>query len=116
MSKTLQDQFIDAEQTFLASVIEGPAAVEAFHCSWSVLQATFEEAMKAESVDEETLVVAQQVSRRIEIIAGRILELHEKTNALVLSLQGDLDVLFTGLNIDGLSSGIQLMNFGHLVQ
>jgi Mating-type protein beta 1 len=114
MSKSLKDQFSIIEDEFLTAISQGPAAVQAFDCSWSSLQATFEVAIKEDSVDDETFILARQIFTRIEVIARRFLELHAETEAIVSSLQSDLDVIFADLNITELSapaSGISFIDF-----
>ena len=104
MSKSLKDQFSVVEDEFLTAISQGSAAVEAFDRSWSSLQATFEEAIKDDSVDDETFTLAQQIYTRIEVIATQFLELHVETEAIVSSWQSDLDSIFADLNISELSA------------
>ena len=103
MSGLLRSQFSSVEETFLTSMIQ-PPEMESFAHFWSDLQLTFEEGIKQQILDEETLPQAHEVARRVKIMAELLMDLYEKSDTFTVSSRNDLAPFFADLSIDGQSS------------
>ena len=92
MSSLLRSQFSSVEDTFLISMIE-PPDMESFAHFWSSLQLTFEEGIKQQIFDEETLPKAHEVAGRVKTMAELLMD--------CMSFQDDVASLLGDLSIDG---------------
>ena len=78
--------------------------MESFAQFWSGLLLTVEEGIKQQILDEETLAQAHVVACRVNTMAGQLLDLYDRSDALTVSSQNDLAPFFSDLSIDGQSS------------
>ena len=78
--------------------------MESFAHFWSGLHLTVADGIKHQILDEETLAKAYEVAGRVNTMAGLLMDLYDKSDAITVSFQNDLAPFFADLSIDGQSS------------
>jgi len=99
MPHPLRTDFLLAEESFVSALSEGSGSIQSFDETWSKLQLSLEEAMKLGNIDDDTLGVVHQVASRIQMLAGRFIELQDNVGAVTDSLERDLNVIFDDLSL-----------------
>ena len=105
LEDSLHSKLLQMEEHLLTSIARGPESVQEFERSWSAVQAMVESSFKGGLIDEETLVLAQQVVSRVEVIAQVFLDHHEESDNLAKSLQQDLEGILADLTLDDVFFG-----------
>jgi len=101
---SLRAQLLSAYNMSLDLLTQDDSQVDAFYQFWMQLQSSLSQAVEEDSLDAETLGLAHQVVSTVEILASGFLDLHKQTTSITVSLQSDLQQLFTDLHIDGQNS------------
>ena len=78
--------------------------MESFAHFWAGLQLTFEEGIKQQILDDETLPHAHVVAFKVKTMAEQLLDLYDSCDAFTASFQNDLAPFFADLSIDEQSS------------
>ncbi|KZT02452.1 uncharacterized protein LAESUDRAFT_815304 [Laetiporus sulphureus 93-53] len=92
MADSIRSRLLDAEDKLLSTVIDGPAAIEAFDHYWTALLHDVDNALLSEAgLDADTISLAHATSSRIAILADTFQSMQADYDALTSAMVDDLE-------------------------
>jgi hypothetical protein len=103
MKNSIRERLLNTEGLFFEAILQDPPTLVNFYEKWETLSDDFKQALKSDSVDDETIALAHAIASRVAILAARYLDFSMLSEEITSDLRNNLDDIFAQLSVADVS-------------